>query len=90
MPNTARSCQEPATAASQPGMPPAYHQLYALLHTLRSLDAHNERICTLLTDIRRIGKLTAGTRRELTALIHDLPISALHAEADAVLSAVEQ
>ena len=90
MPAIAKPCQEPLTAASPSGLPPAYHHLYSLLHTLRSLDSRQDEICTLLADIRRTGRLSAASRRELTALLHELPLAALTSEADAVLSALEQ
>lgn len=85
----AKPCQEPASAPARPGLPPAYHHLYALLHTLRHLAAQQDDICTLLAEIQRTGKLTAPTRRELTTLLHDLPTRSLDAELDATLSALE-
>ncbi len=90
MPTTAKPCQEPANAASRPGLPPAYHHLYALLHTLRSLATHQDHICTLLADIQRTGKLNATTRRELNGLLHELPTASLNAEVEAVFSAIDR
>ncbi len=89
MPTTAKPCQEPATATPRPGLPPAYHHLYALLHTLRHLASHQDDICSLLAEIQRTGKLSAPVRRELTTLLHDLPTRSLDAELHAVLSALE-
>ena len=89
MPTAAKPCQEPASAAPRPGLPIAYQHLYALLHTLRSLAAHQDQVCTLLADIQRTGKLNATARRELNALLHELPTASLNAEVEAVFSALE-
>ena len=90
MPTAAKPCQEPANAKPRPGLPPAYHHLYALLHTLRHLAAEQDHICTLLADIQRTGKLTATTRRELTTLLHELPTAALNAEVQDVFCAMDR
>ena len=90
MPTAAKPCQQPATATLRPGLPPSYHHLYALLHTLRHLASHQDEICTLLADIQRTGKLNARTRRELTDLLHNLPTRSLDAEVEAVLSAIDR
>ncbi len=89
MPNVPKPCQETAAAAARPGLPPAYHQLYALLHTLRSLASQQDHICTLLAEIQRTGKLNATLRRELTELLHGLPTASLDSEVQAVFSAIQ-
>ncbi len=89
MPTASKPCQEPATATPRTGLPPAYHHLYALLHTLRTLGAQQDHICTLLADIQRTGKLNAPIRRELTELLHDLPTATLDTEVQAVFAAIE-
>ncbi len=90
MPTPAKPCQESATTAARPGLPSAYHRLYALLHTLRHLGAQQDHICTLLAEIQRTGKLNATLRRELTALLHDLPTASLDSEVQAVFTALDR
>ena len=89
MPTAAKPCQEPASAPARPGLPPAYHHLYALLHTLRHLAAQQDHICTLLAAIQHTGKLSTPIRRELTELLHDLPTASLDSEVHAVFAALE-
>ena len=85
---TTKPCQD-VNAKAQPGLPPVYQHLYSLLHTLRSLESHQDQICTLLADIQRTGKTGPGVQRELKALLHDLPSGGLDAEVRAVWSALE-
>ena len=89
MPTPSKPCQEPASTAVCPGLPSAYHHLYALLHTLRHLGAQQDHICTLLAEIQRTGRLTVTLRRELSALLHDLPTASLDCEVQAVFAALE-
>ncbi len=90
MPSTAKPCQEPATATPRSGLPPAYHHLYALLHTLRDLAGQQDHICTVLADIQRTGRLNSTLRRELMELLHNLPTASLDSEVQAVFSAIER
>lgn len=83
-----KPCQD-TTPTAQPGMPPVYHHLYALLHTLRALECQQDHICTLLAEIQRTGKTSAALRRELTDLLHNLPAASLDSELRAVWSALE-
>ena len=90
MPTTTKPCQEPALAKARPGLPPAYQHLYALLHTLRALAGKQDHICTLLAEIQQAGKVKAPVRREIIALLHELPSASLDAEIDAVFAALDQ
>ena len=83
-----RPCED-TTQAARPGMPPVYNHLYALLHTLRALEHHQDHICTLLAEMQRTGKANAALRRELTMLLHELPAASLDSEVRAVWSALE-
>ncbi len=89
MPTNTKPCQEPANAAMRDGLPPAYYHLYGLLHTLHALAAQQDHICTLLADMKRTGKVTASVRRELTAVLHDLPSVSLQTEIESVFAALE-
>jgi hypothetical protein len=84
--------KKPCTEATsiQRGLPPAYYQAYALLQTLRALASHEDELCALLADIHRSGRLGARARRELTELLHTLPAMSLHAEIEALFSALEE
>lgn len=86
MPTTVKACKEPA-AATRSGMPPVYYRLYDLLHTLRSLECHQDQICAILSEIQRSGKAGAAVRRELTGLLEQLPT--IDSEVQAVWSSLE-
>ena len=88
-PRTAKPCQD-TSKKLQPGMPPVYNHLHALLHTLRALECQQDHICTLLAEIQQTGKTTAALRRELTELLHDLPVASLDSELRAVWSALDR
>ena len=88
MASKAPSCSDTAPAAK--GLPEVYYPLHSLLHTLRSLERHQDQICTLLTAIQRTGTANAGLRRELTALLHELPAAAFDHELQDVWSALEK
>ena len=75
--------------AARPGLPEVYYPLHSLLHTLRTLEQHQDQICTLLTDIQRSGKAGAAVRRELTTLLEKLPTATLDAEVHQIWSALE-
>ena len=83
-----KPCTE-ETGKARHGMPQVYYPLHSLLHTLRALETHQDQICTLLADIQRSGKVNAGLRKELTALLNQLPSVSLDAELHAVWSALE-
>ena len=84
----ANKCEQQA-AAAKPGLPTVYYPLHSLLHTLRTLEQHQDHICTLLTDIQRSGKVGASVRKELTALLNQLPSATLDAEVHQIWSALE-
>ncbi len=71
-------------------MPELYYPLHSLLHTLRELEAHEDQICTLLTELQRSGKLTAGLRRDLSALLTSFPAASLEQEVQAISSALSE
>ena len=70
-------------------MPPVYNHLYALLHTLRALECHQDHICTLLAELQRTGEANAALRKELTDLLQELPVASLDHELLALWSALE-
>ncbi len=76
-----RSCD---TADTRPERLPAYHHLHAMLQTIRQLASHEDEICALLTELQHTPSLTAGMRRELEALLGELPLRTLAAEAEQV------
>lgn len=84
-----KPCKQ-ATATRRPGLPSAYYQLHALLETLRTIQCHEDELCTLLTEIQRTGKVGAGVRRELLKTLRSMPAMSLHAELDACFQALEE
>lgn len=83
-----KPCQDTSPTA-RPGMPPVYHHLYALLHTLRALACQQDHICMLLAELQRTGKVDAALRRELADVLHELPAASLDSELRALWSALE-
>ena len=83
-----RKACEKQTETAQRGMPDVYYPLHSLLHTLRQMEAHHDRICTLLTDIQRSGKVSSSLRRELTTLLDTIPCASLEQELNALASAL--
>jgi hypothetical protein len=88
-----KPCAE-ATATPRPGLPAAYYNLHANLHalleTVRAMQCYEDDVCTLLTQIQRTGRVTAGVRRELINTLQSIPALRLQAEMDACFDAIEE
>ena len=84
-----RPCAETA-GRREPGLPPVYYQLHALLQSIRALQCHEDEICALLHQIQRTGRLTSGVQREIALLLRALPTTSLEAELQAVYAAVDE
>ncbi len=68
-----KSTTKPATKKRATSSEPLTHRLDALLHTMRCIAQHEDELCTLLHDARRSGRITAPLRKELHALLSELP-----------------
>ena len=68
--------------------PPVAYRLHALLHTIHSIDHHEDHLCTLLTAIEREGAVSPALRRELAALLEELPMQAFVADLEAARQAL--
>lgn len=88
MATSTRACKQDNSPA-QPGLPPVYYQLHSLLHTLHSFAEHEEEICSLLSEIKRSGKVGARVRKELSAALDALPVHALQTDFDASWQALD-
>ena len=77
-PLSMKPCQAERRIA--PRMPSAYYSLHALLQTLRQFAAHEDDICTLLTEMEQTGKVSPKVSRELQKLLSDLPMFSLESE----------
>jgi len=84
-----KPCNEEA-ATVQRGLPPAYYHLHALLHTIRSLQCHEDDLCTLITEIQRSGRIGPRLHREITELLNNLPVASLEAELHGAFSAIDK
>jgi len=84
-----KPCETDGTKV-KPGMPPVYHRLYSLMHTLQAMEGGRDRVCTVLAELQRTGKAGARVRRELEELLHELPVELLQAEVGAVWEAIEE
>jgi hypothetical protein len=84
-----KPCVE-ATATARPGLPPVYYRLHALLESIRSLQSHEDELCTTLAEIQRSGRTGVRLQREIEVLLHGLPAMRLHAEMDACFAALEE
>lgn len=78
----AKPCQPERRLAAR--MPSAYYDLHALLQTLRQLAAHEDQICTLLTEMERTGKMSGKLSREIHQLLGELPIFSLESELESL------
>jgi hypothetical protein len=83
-----KPCQT-AAKNEKPGMPPVYHRLYSLLHTLQAMEGSRDRVCTLLAEIQQTGEPSASVRSELEDLLHELPVELLREEVGAVWESIE-
>jgi hypothetical protein len=52
---------------------PLAHRLDALLHTMRCIAQHEDRLCTLLHDAQQSPRLRASLLKELRTVLEDLP-----------------
>jgi len=69
--------------------PPVAYRLHALLHTIHSIEHHEDELCTLLTEIEREGTVGPEVGRELLALLEGLPLRAFVADLEAARRALE-
>lgn len=56
-----------------PAQPETALRIHALLHTMRVIQQHEDRFCTIMHAIQRSGKVSAADRRELNALLDRMP-----------------
>ena len=68
--------------------PAVAYRLHALLHTMHSIEHHEDHLCTLLTEIEREGEVSSALGRELTALLVELPSEAFVADLEAARRAI--
>ena len=64
------------------------HRIEVLLHTMRVIERHEEQLCVVMTEIRNEGAVSAATRKELKALLEELPSDAYQTDLDAVGAAL--
>ena len=64
------------------------HRIEVLLHTMRAIERHEEQLCVVMTEIRTEGVVSAATRKELQALLGELPSDAYQTDLDAVEAAL--
>lgn len=84
-----KACEENAVAPSR-AMPEVYYPLHSLLHTLRELEAHEDQLCTLLTELQRTGRMTARVRNDLSAFLTSFPAASLEQEVRAIFYALHE
>jgi len=60
-----------ASAAAE--VPEAAYRINALLHTMRCIAQHEDRLCGLLHEIQRTSVLTPEMTEELRTLLEELP-----------------
>ena len=77
----------PAQAAAHPHPPMAY-RLHALLHTMHSIEHHEDHLCTLLTAMEREGAVSPALEQELATLLEELPGEAFVADLEAARRAL--
>ena len=60
------------------------HRIELLLRTMRVIERHEEQLCMLMTEIRSAGMVSPTARKDLQALLEELPAEAYQADLDAV------
>jgi len=81
---------KPCASERVAGMPREYYVLYSLLHTLQGLECHTDAVCGLVAEIQKTGKVSAKVRREMAALVQDVPVRMLEDELNELAGAMEQ
>lgn len=79
--------ERPGKAANEQHLEVAY-RIDVLLHTMRSIERHEEQLCTILHDIKLPGGLTPDVTAELHSLLDELPSHVYQADLDAVREAL--
>ncbi len=65
---TCKAEASPNASASE-----AHHRLHLLLHAVRCIAQHEDRLCTLLHASRNSPRLTPALRRELEKVLDSMP-----------------
>ena len=89
MAQSKKACEEDSISPSR-AMPEVYYPLHSLLQTLRELEAHENQLCTLLTELQRTGKITARVRSDLSAFLTSFPAASLEQEVRAIFYALDE
>lgn len=84
-----KACEDNGATPGR-AMPEVYYPLSSLLHTLRELQAHEDQLCTLLTELQRTGKLNARVRSELSSFLTSFPAASLDQEVRAIFYALHE
>ena len=50
-----------------------FHHMHALLHTMQTIQEHEEQLCSMTNEIRKSGRISAALRRDLRGLLGQLP-----------------
>ena len=88
MQTRAKKVKKPESAASAQH-PQIFYRLHALLGTIRSIERHEDQLCTLLHEVESTGKVEPAVSRELTELLDGMPSSEYLEEMNAVRSELD-
>lgn len=62
-----------ASRKSTEARPPAFYRINALLHTMRSIEAHEERLCSLMNEIKTADAVSPEVLEELRDVLDSIP-----------------
>lgn len=74
---------------SKPQHPPVFYRVNALLHTIRTIEEHEDQLCTILHEIQNSGTLSKKTGAELRALLEEIPSREYQGDLEALRAALE-
>ena len=75
---------------SRPAQPTTeiVYRLHTLLHTMRAIERHEEKICSILTEVERSGSVTQECDEELRDILEQMPAHEYEDDIQAVRSAL--
>ena len=80
--------KETVQQKTAPELPAAFHSITALLHTMRCIAQHEDRLCLLRNEIKRARTVGPRLMKELHALLEELPAEEYTSDLQAVEAAL--
>ena len=70
-----RKAKQPSGAVKSAAATDAllFHHMHGLLHTMQTIQEHEEQLCSMTNEIRKSGRISPALRRDLRSLLEQLP-----------------